>query len=208
MTLPRVEVEDIADVLADPTFREIQIRSALACSALSDDVAAQDRDYLLAALEEMTRELREAREAAEKADSDRNKELEDENEALEEEVVSLRQQRDSHASEVTRLRDEATILRLNAPGEGSALKLWMVRGRGALGKGERKIAVFRYLVMARTVGEAVDVARSDNQHADRTWSCDGVPVDDPPVFSIGCYHDDPTEAELRYAGRKPRKAAP
>lgn len=62
--------DDLLWSITEHDVREIRVRSALACSRLTDDVAARDRDLLLDAVEEMWVEYLSAREAAEKAEQD------------------------------------------------------------------------------------------------------------------------------------------
>lgn len=96
----------MAEVVGEYVVREIRVRAALACSALTDDVAARDRDTLLEIIDGMVVELREARDEAEKATGDRIEELEEERDEAQESCALAERERDEARKERDVLRSE------------------------------------------------------------------------------------------------------
>lgn len=73
--------------------------------------------------------------------------------------------------------------------------LFCVVRRRRLTAGERKVAVFRYVLVAANETSAIATVREENAHAsaDDAWSAYKV----EGIVELGCYHDDPTPAEKK-----------
>lgn len=73
--------------------------------------------------------------------------------------------------------------------------LWLVYERKALERGKQKVRVFQYAVVADTVGEAIDKAKSDHAYRVDTSSWTARIVEGS--LSLGCYLDVATDADRR-----------
>lgn len=74
--------------------------------------------------------------------------------------------------------------------------LYCVVRRKRMFKNDRKVAVFRYVVVATSDEHAIETVRAEYTHADQldTWSA--YAAEDGAV-ELGCYHDDPTPQEKK-----------
>lgn len=80
--------------------------------------------------------------------------------------------------------------------------MWNVFERRALKKGERKVRVLRYMVLATSAQGAIDLIMKEeidelrHTHKDSKWSARQV---EEPFVSMGLCYADPTEEEKKSA---------
>jgi len=77
-------------------------------------------------------------------------------------------------------------------------KLWIVYERKALERGNQKVRVFQYAVLAHTDEEAISKAKSEHGYRADTSSWSARDLDG--AFSMGCYLDTATAADRRARG--------